>query len=88
MLSSQSRRSSCKNIVVLPTKKMAGKIDPNFYHGGLLSGRISKIHDIALAMISFCEYELAQQGIETKPDYGFLQKIVAIVEDYPLNQRD
>lgn len=85
MLSSQSRKSSYENIVVLPTKKMAGKVDPNFYYGGLLSGRISKVHDVALAMIAFCEYEFSQHGIDTKPDYGFQKKILAIVESYPLN---
>jgi len=85
MLPSQSRKSRYENVVVLPTEKMAGKVDPKFYYGGLLSGRISKVHDIALAMISFCEYEFSQHGIETKSDYGFLNKIMAIVEDYPLN---
>lgn len=80
--------SSFDNIVVLPTKKMAGKIDPNFYYGGLLSGRISKVHDVALAMIAFCEYEFSQHGIDTKSDYGFQKKILAIVESYPLNTNE
>ena len=74
------------NLIQFPyrMKRFTGKIGSLNYEAGLglLSGKIPKVHDIALEMVVFCKMEFNKHGIASDSNFDFQNKMIQLVEKY------